>query len=82
VLPGRRTRRSVLVERGREAVALLVGAGALLLLAGLIEGFISPSVLPAAVKLGFAAIAALVLFAYLLLAGRGESTAATAGRGA
>jgi uncharacterized membrane protein SpoIIM required for sporulation/uncharacterized RDD family membrane protein YckC len=81
VLPGRRTRRNVLVERAREAVALLVGAGALLLLAGLIEGFISPSVLPAAVKMAFAAVSALVLFAYLLLAGRGEPTAATAGRG-
>jgi uncharacterized membrane protein SpoIIM required for sporulation/uncharacterized RDD family membrane protein YckC len=80
VLPGRRTRRSVLVERAREAVALLVGAGALLLLAGLIEGFISPSMLPAAAKLGFAALAALVLFAYLLLAGRGAASSATAAR--
>jgi uncharacterized membrane protein SpoIIM required for sporulation/uncharacterized RDD family membrane protein YckC len=82
VLPGRKTRRSVLVERAREAVALLGGSVALLLLAGLIEGFISPSGLPAAIKLAFAAAAAVVLFAYLLLAGRtaGSDDTATAGR--
>jgi uncharacterized membrane protein SpoIIM required for sporulation/uncharacterized RDD family membrane protein YckC len=74
VLPGRRTRRSALVRRGREAISLLGGTVVLLLLAGFIEGFISPSGLPTAAKLAFGALTAVVLSAYLLLAGR-EATA-------
>jgi uncharacterized membrane protein SpoIIM required for sporulation/uncharacterized RDD family membrane protein YckC len=70
VLPGRRTRRSALVRRGREAISLLGGTVVLLVLAGLIEGFISPSALPAAAKFSFGAMMALVLAVYLLLAGR------------
>lgn len=73
LVPGRRTRRDALVRRGREAVSLLGGTVILLVLAGLIEGFISPSVLPPAVKLAFGALMALVLSAYLLLAGRGAT---------
>lgn len=75
LIPGRRTRRGALVRRGREAVSLLGGTVLLLVLAGLIEGFISPSVLPSAVKLAFGALMALVLSAWLLLAGRGSAKA-------
>ncbi|MGH7448196.1 MAG: stage II sporulation protein M, partial [Longimicrobiales bacterium] len=71
VLPGRRTRRSALVRRARDAVSLLGGTVAMLVLAGLIEGFISPAPLPAAVKLGFGVLTAVVLSLYLLLGGRG-----------
>lgn len=87
VLPGRRTRGEVLVERGREAVALLGGTVFLLVIAGIIEGFVSPSTLPGAVKFAVAAAVALLLFAYLLLAGREEDALgvarhdATAARG-
>jgi uncharacterized membrane protein SpoIIM required for sporulation/uncharacterized RDD family membrane protein YckC len=70
VLPGRLTRSQALVERGREAVSLIGGVVMLLFLAGLIEGFISPGPFPAAVKLGFATVFAILLFAYLLLPGR------------
>lgn len=70
VLPGRRTRREALVERGREAISLLAGTILLLGIAGFIEGFVSPSPLPRHVKLLFAALVALVLAAYLIMAGR------------
>jgi uncharacterized membrane protein SpoIIM required for sporulation/uncharacterized RDD family membrane protein YckC len=70
VVPGRLTRSHALVERGREAVSLLAGVVMLLLLAGLIEGFISPSSLPAAIKLGAGALFGILLFAYLFLSGR------------
>lgn len=72
LLPGRRTRREMLVVRGREAVSLLGGVVMLLVVAGVIEGFISPSELPRALKLSFAALFAALLVAYLALAGRGE----------
>lgn len=70
LVPGRRTRRSALVRRGRDAASLLGGTVVLLVLAGLIEGFISPSALPSGTKLAFGALMAVVLAAYLLLAGR------------
>lgn len=70
LVPGRRTRRDALVLRAREAVSLLGGTVVLLLVAGLIEGFISPSPLPDGVKLGFGALTALLLFPYLAFGGR------------
>ncbi|HEU4556985.1 MAG TPA: stage II sporulation protein M, partial [Longimicrobium sp.] len=39
LLPGRRTRREVLVTRGREAVSLIGGTALMLVMAGMIEGF-------------------------------------------
>jgi uncharacterized membrane protein SpoIIM required for sporulation/uncharacterized RDD family membrane protein YckC len=70
LVPGRRRRRDALVIRAREAVSLLAGTVVLLVVAGLIEGFISPSTLPDGMKLGFGAVTALLLFPYLALAGR------------
>ncbi|HUG02156.1 MAG TPA: stage II sporulation protein M [Longimicrobiales bacterium] len=68
--PGRRTRGEALRRRGREAVGLLAGTTLLLILAGLVEGFLSPAPLPPAVKFGFAALFALTMFAYLTASGR------------
>ncbi|HEX6373677.1 MAG TPA: stage II sporulation protein M [Longimicrobium sp.] len=70
LLPGRRTRREMLVVRGREAVSLIGGTALMLVVAGTIEGFISPSELPREIKLGFAAVAALAMVAYFAFAGR------------
>jgi uncharacterized membrane protein SpoIIM required for sporulation/uncharacterized RDD family membrane protein YckC len=71
LLPGRRTRREVLVTRGREAVSLIGGTALMLAVAGMIEGFISPSQLPREVKLGLASLFALVMVSYFAFAGRG-----------
>jgi uncharacterized membrane protein SpoIIM required for sporulation/uncharacterized RDD family membrane protein YckC len=71
LLPGRRTRREALVTRGREAVSLIGGTALMLVAAGLIEGFISPSELPREVKLTLAAFFALVMVAYFAFAGHG-----------
>lgn len=73
LVPGRRTRREALVVRGREAVSLLVGTTILLVLAGMIEAFVSPAPVPAAVKLLCALVFASALAAYLLGAGRGDA---------
>lgn len=71
LLPGRLTRREALERRGREAVSLIAGTTLLLIVAGVIEGFISPSGLPREVKLGLAFAFLLALVAYLGGGGRG-----------
>lgn len=72
LLPGRMTRREALVVRGREAVSLVGGTAVMLVVAGTIEGFISPSELPSGVKLAVAALTLVLLVMYLGFAGRGE----------
>lgn len=70
LLPGRLKRREALVARGRDAVLLLAGTTVLLVVAGTIEGFVSPAPLPREVKLLAAAVFAGALAVYLLFAGR------------
>jgi uncharacterized membrane protein SpoIIM required for sporulation len=72
VFPGRATRSAALAQRGRDAVSLLAGTTLLLVLAGSVEGFVSPSGAPEAVRLTTALTLAVVFAAYLLFAGRGE----------
>ena len=73
LLPGRLTRREALVRRGRESVSLIGGTAVMLVVAGIIEGFVSPSGLPASVKLAFAGLTAVGMVVYLAFAGRDES---------
>lgn len=76
--PGRRTRRAALVERGGAALSVLGGSAALLVVAGVVEGFYSPSSLPAAAKFAFGAASAALLVLYFAVAGRTSPTAAPA----
>jgi len=63
--PGRRSRRDALMERGGEAVLLVLGTIPMFVVAGLIEGFITPPVqIPPAFKLGFAGMTVLLLVGY------------------
>lgn len=64
--PGLLGRRDALVRAGREAVLLVVGALPILVVAGLIEGFVSPSGLPAPVKMGFGLVTGIALHLWLL----------------
>lgn len=50
--PGDRRRGAALAEEGRRAVALVMGAAVMLLVAGTIEGFVTGSALPTAVRIG------------------------------
>jgi uncharacterized membrane protein SpoIIM required for sporulation len=54
----------------RRALLLILGCVPLLIIAGLIEAFISPSPLPLAVKIGVALASGLALYTYLLGVGR------------
>jgi uncharacterized membrane protein SpoIIM required for sporulation len=70
--PGLLTRRAALTLAARRAAYLLLGCVPLLMIAGTIEGFISPSNLPLWVKLAVAIGSGILLYTYLLLAGRGN----------
>jgi uncharacterized membrane protein SpoIIM required for sporulation len=66
-------RMQVLREHGRRSVAVVLGTMPLLIVAGTIEGFVTPSAAPIPVKLAVAPITAILLGAYLL---RGRPAAA------
>ena len=74
--PGPYRRRDAVVHAGRTAARLIVGCIPLLIVAGLIEGFISPSDLPAAVKIGVGLATGLLLYVYWLAAGQKTHTEA------
>lgn len=70
--PGNRSRRDALIERGRLAVLLALGGAAMLVVAGVIEGFITPpAFIPPWAKLSFAALTLVAEVFYFTRAGRG-----------
>jgi uncharacterized membrane protein SpoIIM required for sporulation len=80
VYPGRLSRRDAVRANARRAATLIAGVAAMLVVAGTIEGFISPQRWPADVRIGIGAITAVALLLYFGLAGRSQS--ATAARAA
>ena len=68
--PGDMTRAQALKKKGIEAAKIVIGCACFLVVAGLIEGFISPSSLPPAVKFGTGILSGIVMYSYLFLAGR------------
>ena len=65
--PGLLRRRDAVAHAGRRAIDLVFGAVPLLVIAGTIEAFFSPSDAPPPLKFVFAAVAGTVLYGYLLL---------------
>jgi uncharacterized membrane protein SpoIIM required for sporulation len=71
IRPGLLRRRDSLRLAAQKAVRLLIGAAPLLIVAGLIEGFISPNeLLPWPVKWSVGIGSGILLYSYLFLAGR------------
>lgn len=70
--PGQYTRSTAVKLAGREAFKLLLGVASMLLVAGIVEGFLSPSMLPNEVKLSCAAVLGAALFTYLFVAGSNQ----------
>jgi uncharacterized membrane protein SpoIIM required for sporulation len=66
VRPGLRSRREALTIAARRGVRLVFGCVPLLVIAGAIEGFYSPSDAPDTAKIAVGAIAGILLYAYLL----------------
>lgn len=68
--PGDMTRAQALKKKGMEAARIVIGCACFLIVAGTIEGFLSPSSLPPAVKIATGVFTGIVLYSYLALAGR------------
>ncbi|GAC1396746.1 MAG: stage II sporulation protein M [Chloroflexota bacterium] len=77
--PGLRRRQDALAVAARRAVLLLFGVVPLLVVAGTLEGFVSPSPLPAVLKFGVGLLTGLVLAGYATT-GRRPHGAAGQGR--
>jgi uncharacterized membrane protein SpoIIM required for sporulation len=72
--PGLLRRRDALGQAAQKAVRLLAGAASFLVIAGLIEGFVSPSeTVPWQVKAAIGITSGILLYTYLCLAGREKS---------
>ena len=68
--PGRRSRAEALARQGRATAAIALGLVGVLLVSGVIEGFVTPSGLPAPVRIGIGLIAEIGFLAYVFGAGR------------
>lgn len=73
--PGPRPRSQALAEEGRQTVTIALGLIVVLLVSGLIEAFVTPSSLPAWVRIGVGACVEAAFLGYVLVAGRRASAA-------
>ena len=71
--PGELTRAQALKKKGMEAAKIVIGCACFLVVAGIIEGFLSPSSLPPAVKIATGVGTGLAMYSYLFFAGTNES---------
>lgn len=79
VSPGARSRSQALATEGRAMMGVALGLVVVLLVSGLIEGFVTPSGLPTWARIGVGALALLAFFAYCLVLGRPAAAAGESG---
>jgi uncharacterized membrane protein SpoIIM required for sporulation len=76
--PGRLRRIDAIRTAGRRAGVLMIGVAGLLVVAGMIEGFVSPQRISIELRLSIGALTAVLLFSYFGLAGREPQSSARA----
>ncbi|GAA5158247.1 stage II sporulation protein M [Ornithinimicrobium tianjinense] len=79
VAPGPRTRLASLAAEGRTAAGVSVGLVIVLLISGVIEGFVTPSPLPTWARVGIGVLALLGFFVYVFTLGRRAARAGVTG---
>jgi uncharacterized membrane protein SpoIIM required for sporulation len=79
ISPGDRPRGQVLAEQGRGVVSVAVGLVGVLLVSGLIEALVTPSPLPAFVRVGIGIIAEVAFLSYIGYFGRRAAKAGETG---
>ncbi len=68
--PGDLSRSQALKKNGIKAVQLAIGCAFFLVIAGIIEGFLSPANIPAVFKYGTGILTGVAMYSYLILVGR------------
>ncbi|MEV6068300.1 stage II sporulation protein M [Nocardia sp. NPDC052001] len=68
--PGRESRPQALARQGRATAVIALGLVGVLLVSGFLEGFVTPSELPDAVRIGIGALAEIGFLAYVFGLGR------------
>ncbi|RBM09035.1 stage II sporulation protein M [Streptomyces sp. PT12] len=68
--PGPRTRLTALAQEGRAALGMAIGLAVVLLISGVIEGFVTPSGLPTWARVAIGVAAELAFLAYVFILGR------------
>jgi len=77
--PGPRTRTDALAVAGRSAVGMALGLTGVLLVSGVIEGFVTPSGLPTWARVGIGVVAESLFLGYVFVLGRRAALAGETG---
>ena len=68
--PGDRPRTEALAEQGRRSAVIALGLALAFIVAGTIEGFVTPSGLPTSVRVAIGIAACLAFWTYVIVLGR------------
>jgi uncharacterized membrane protein SpoIIM required for sporulation len=79
IAPGKRTRTQALATEGRAVGALALGLAVCLLVSGLVEGFVTPSTLPAWARLAIGGVLWVAFLTYVFTLGRRGAQAGETG---
>jgi uncharacterized membrane protein SpoIIM required for sporulation len=77
--PGPHTRAEALAREGRAAIGIALGLGAVLLVSGVIEAFVTPSGLPTWARIAIGVVAEVLFLAYVFVLGRRAAQAGETG---